>query len=286
MNPKKNKINIKTLIKKKRTGEKISAVTAYDYPTSLLAQKAGIDMILVGDSLGMVIQGKENTLSVTLEEMIYHGKMVSKAGTNSFIVIDMPFGSYQTSVTEAVSNAIKLIKESGVQAVKLEGGNSEAEKIKAIVNAGIPVVGHIGLKPQSVNLIGGFKVQGKSKAGIKKMIDEAIRVQEAGAACIVLESVPAETAQLISQKLKIPTIGIGAGNQCDGQILVFHDMMGINSNYVPSFVKQFASLEEIIIQAFNQYKEEIKSGEFPSDKESYRLNKDIEELLDESNKKD
>lgn len=284
MTPKSKPVSVKTLIKKKKRGEKISAVTAYDYPTAMLAEKSGINMVLVGDSLGMVIQGKENTLSVTLEEMIYHGKMVCRACKNSLVVIDMPFGSYQTSAEQAVDNAIKLIKQSGAQAVKLEGGNSEAEKIKAIVNSGIPVVGHIGLKPQSINIMGGFKIQGKNKNSAKKIIDDALSMQNAGACSIVLESIPVELAELISKKLKIPTIGIGAGNQCDGQILVFHDMMGLNSNYLPSFVKKFTSLEEIIIKAFTQYKLEINSGEFPSHKESYYLDKNIEEFLDESNK--
>jgi 3-methyl-2-oxobutanoate hydroxymethyltransferase len=265
--------------KKKKQGEKITAVTAYDFPTAAMVSDAGIDLVLVGDSLGMVIQGKKNTLSVTLDEIIYHTKMVSRAEPVSLVVSDMPFQSYHINAERAVENAIRCVKEGGAEAVKIEGGKNRFNVIEAILNAEIPVLGHLGLTPQSIHKIGGFKVQGRKKEVAKQILEDALELEKIGVFALVLESIPMELAKKVTDSLCIPTIGIGAGKYCDGQILVFHDLMGLTDVYIPKFVRKYADLRTIIGQALKKYLEDIQSGEFPGDEESYHLQKDIDEFL-------
>ena len=247
------KNTVVTFREAKERGEKLTMLTAYDYSTAKLIDEAGINSILVGDSLGMVCLGHEDTLSVTMEDMIHHGKAVTRGAKNALVVIDMPFMSYQTSVYDAVVNAGRLVKEAGAHAVKLEGGKEIEEHIKAIVKASIPVVGHIGLTPQSVNAFGGFRVQGKDEMAAKKLIEDAKAVEEAGAFAVVLECVPSKLAELISKEISIPTIGIGAGSGCDGQVLVYQDMLGMFSDFVPKFVKKYADIGEQMKKAFEEY---------------------------------
>lgn len=263
----------------KKKGEKLSMLTAYDYTTAKLIDESGVDSILVGDSLGMVVLGYEDTLSVTMEDMIHHTSAVARGAKNALIIADMPFMSYQTSVYDAVVNAGRLVKEGRAQAVKLEGGFEFCEHIKAIVNASIPVCAHIGLTPQSVNAFGGFKVQGKGKKAAQKLLDEARAVEEAGAFAVVLECVPAKLAEKISQSISIPTIGIGAGAGCDGQVLVYQDMLAVYSDFKPKFVKQYAQVGEIMKDAFRQYISEVKSGAFPSEEHTFTIDDDIIESL-------
>ena len=273
------KKTVSTLQQAKENGQKITMLTAYDYSTAKLMDEAGIDMILVGDSLGNVILGYEDTISVTMEVMIHHGAAVSRGVKETMVVVDMPFMSYQISVEEAVTNAGRLMKEGRANAVKLEGGKSVCPQIKAITQAGIPVVAHLGLTPQSINALGGYKVQGKSEDAAKKLLEDALAVQEAGAFALVLECVPTKLASLITKKLTIPTIGIGAGNECDGQVLVYQDMLGMFSDYVPKFVKQFAQVGEIMKKAFSDYKEEVASGAFPAEKNSYKIDDEVIDKL-------
>ena len=273
------KKTVSTLQQAKENGQKITMLTAYDYSTAKLMDEAGIDMILVGDSLGNVILGYEDTISVTMEDMIHHGAAVSRGVKETMVVVDMPFMSYQISVEEAVTNAGRLMKEGRANAVKLEGGKSVCPQIKAITQAGIPVVAHLGLTPQSINALGGYKVQGKSEDAEKKLLEDALAVQEAGAFALVLECVPTKLASLITKKLTIPTIGIGAGNECDGQVLVYQDMLGMFSDYVPKFVKQFAQVGEIMKKAFSDYKEEVASGAFPAEKNSYKIDDEVIDKL-------
>lgn len=273
------KKTVSTLQQAKENGQKITMLTAYDYSTAKLMDEAGIDMILVGDSLGNVILGYEDTISVTMEDMIHHGAAVSRGVKETMVVVDMPFMSYQISVEEAVTNAGRLMKEGRANAVKLEGGKSVCPQIKAITQAGIPVVAHLGLTPQSINALGGYKVQGKSEDAAKKLLEDALAVQEAGAFALVLECVPTKLASLITKKLAIPTIGIGAGNECDGQVLVYQDMLGMFSDYVPKFVKQFAQVGEIMKKAFTDYKEEVASGAFPAEKNSYKIDDEVIDKL-------
>lgn len=273
------KKTVSTLQQAKENGQKITMLTAYDYSTAKLMDEAGIDMILVGDSLGNVILGYEDTISVTMEDMIHHGAAVSRGVKETMVVVDMPFMSYQISVEEAVTNAGRLMKEGRANAVKLEGGKSVCPQIKAITQAGIPVVAHLGLTPQSINALGGYKVQGKSEDAAKKLLEDALAVQEAGAFALVLECVPTKLAFLITKKLTIPTIGIGAGNECDGQVLVYQDMLGMFSDYVPKFVKQFAQVGEIMKKAFSDYKEEVASGAFPAEKNSYKIDDEVIDKL-------
>lgn len=263
----------------KKKGEKLSMLTAYDYTTAKLIDESGVDSILVGDSLGMVVLGYEDTLSVTMEDMIHHTSAVARGAKNALIIADMPFMSYQTSVYDAVVNAGRLVKEGRAQAVKLEGGFEFCEHIRAIVNASIPVCAHIGLTPQSVNAFGGFKVQGKGKEAAQKLLDEARAVEEAGAFAVVLECVPAKLAEKISQSISIPTIGIGAGAGCDGQVLVYQDMLAVYSDFKPKFVKQYAQVGEIMKDAFRQYISEVKSGAFPSEEHTFTIDDDIIESL-------
>ena len=254
-------------------------LTAYDYSTAKIIDEAGINGILVGDSLGMVCLGYEDTLSVTMEDMIHHTKAVSRGVKNTLVVADMPFMSYQTSVYDAVVNAGRLIKEGRAHVVKLEGGLEVCDKIEAIVKASIPVMAHIGLTPQSVNAFGGFKVQGKDEEAAKRLIEEAIAVEKAGAFAVVLECVPAKLAKIISEKLTIPTIGIGAGSDCDGQILVYQDMLGMYSDFTPKFVKKYENLGEKMNIAFKKYIEEVKDGVFPAEEHSFKINDEVIEKL-------
>lgn len=257
----------------------VSMLTAYDYNTARTIDEAGIDMILVGDSLGNVMLGYENTLAVTVDDMIHHGKAVCRGAKQAFVVIDMPFMSYQASVEEAVRNAGRIMKETNCQAVKLEGGVEYADRIKAIVQAGIPVVAHIGLTPQSFNALGGYKVQGKSLEQAQKLIQDAEAVAEAGAFAITLECVPAPLAKLITEQTDALTIGIGAGNGCDGQVLVYQDMLGYTGGFVPKFVKQYADLHSVMLEAFKQYKEECASRAFPEASQTYAISDEVMQAL-------
>lgn len=263
------KNTVSTFKKAKENKQKLTMLTAYDYSTAKLFDEAGVDSILVGDSLGNVILGYEDTISVTMEDMIHHGAAVARGAKNALVVVDMPFMSYQTSVYDALYNAGRLMKEGRAGAVKLEGGAGVCPQIKAITECGIPVVGHLGLTPQSVNAFGGYKVQGRDDAAAKRLIDDARKVEEAGAFAVVLECVPAKLAKTISDELSIPTIGIGAGNGCDGQVLVYQDMLGMFSDYVPKFVKQFANVGEIIREAVKSYIDEVSDGTFPDEEHSY-----------------
>ena len=257
----------------------ISMLTAYDYNTARTMDEAGIDMILVGDSLGNVMLGYENTLAVTVDDMIHHGKAVSRAASQAFVVIDMPFMSYQASVEDAVRNAGRIVKETNCQAVKLEGGAEYADRIKAIVQSGIPVVAHIGLTPQSVNVMGGYKVQGKSLEQARKLLKDAEAVERAGAFAITLECVPAVLAKVITERTKVLTIGIGAGNDCDGQVLVYQDMIGYSDGPTPKFVKKYADLHSVMLQAFKQYKEECAQRSFPAAAQTYAIDDEVMEHL-------
>jgi 3-methyl-2-oxobutanoate hydroxymethyltransferase len=273
------KNTVTTFQKAKQEGKKISMLTAYDYSTAKLIDEAGVDSILVGDSLGMVCLGYEDTLSVTMEDMIHHTKAVKRGAKNALVVADMPFMSYQTNVYDAVVNAGRLVKEGGAAAVKLEGGLEVCEQIKAIVTASIPVCAHLGLTPQSVNAFGGFKVQGKEEAAAKRILEEALAVEEAGAFAVVLECVPEKLAALITEKLHIPTIGIGAGAGCDGQVLVYQDMLGLFSDFTPKFVKVFDELGSKMRAAFKAYDEEVKNGAFPSKEHTFAIDDSVIEKL-------
>ncbi len=255
--------------KMKKAGQKIVVVTAYDFPMAVLADAAEVDMILVGDSLGMVVLGYESTLPVTLEDMIRHTRAVRRGSGSAFVVVDMPFGSYEASVEQAVLNGIKLIKESGAHAVKLEGGRKMAPMVAALTEAGVPVMGHLGLTPQSTGIFGGYVIQGKTAEAIAKMQQDALALEEAGAFAVVLECVPEAGAALISKALTIPTIGIGAGAGCDGQVLVCYDMLNINQGAKPRFVKEFADVGSLIKKAFKEYGDEVRKGTFPSPAQSY-----------------
>lgn len=273
------KNTVMTFKEAKTKGEKITMLTAYDYSMAKLIDESEINGILVGDSLGMVCLGYEDTLSVTMEDMIHHTKAVARGAKNALVVGDMPFMSYQTSIYDAVCNAGRLVKEGNANAVKLEGGAAVAEQVSAIVKASIPVMGHLGLTPQSVNAFGGFKVQGKSEGAARKLIEEAQILEEAGAFAIVLECVPAKLAELITRKVSIPTIGIGAGKGCDGQILVYQDMLGMFSDFKPKFVKQFSDVGHHMREGFKQYIEEVKSGSFPAKEHEFKINEEVIEKL-------
>lgn len=273
------KKTVSTFQAAKQNGEKLTMLTAYDYSTAKLIDEAGIDSILVGDSLGNVILGYEDTISVTMEDMIHHGAAVARGAKEALVVIDMPFMSYQASAYDAVVNAGRLMKEGRAGAIKLEGGATVCPQIKAITDAGIPVVAHLGLTPQSVNAFGGYKVQGKSEAAAKKLLEDALAVQEAGAFAVVLECVPSKLATVISKKLDIPTIGIGAGNGCDGQVLVYQDMLGMFSDFIPKFVKQFANVGSVMKEAFANYKKEVSENTFPSEEHGYKIDDDVIDKL-------
>ena len=258
----------------------ISMLTAYDYNTARNIDEAGIDMILVGDSLGNVMLGYENTLAVTVDDMIHHGKAVCRGAKEAFVVVDMPFMSYQTSVEDAVRNAGRIMKETNCQAVKLEGGVEYADRIKAIVEAGIPVVAHIGLTPQSVNAMGGYKVQGKSLAQARKLLADAKAVEEAGAFAITLECVPEALAKMVTERSSALTIGIGASSACDGQVLVYQDMLGFSDSFIPKFVKKYANLHSIMVDAFKQYKQDCENRTFPSKEQTYSISEEVLEQLE------
>ena len=269
------KKTVSTFRKAKEDGEKLTMLTAYDYSTAKLEDEAGIDGILVGDSLGNVVLGYEDTIQVTVEDMIHHGAAVARGAKNTLIVVDMPFMSYQASVYDAVVNAGRLMKEGGANAVKLEGGTRVCPQIKAITDAEIPVMAHLGLTPQSINAFGGYKVQGKSEEAAKQLLEEAMAVQEAGAFGLTLECVPAPLAALITAKLDIPTIGIGAGAGCDGQILVYADMLGMFSDYCPKFVKSFADAGKVMKQGFKDYIDEVKAGTFPAEEHTFAMDESV-----------
>ena len=274
-----SKRTVTTLQKQKEEGVKISMVTAYDYTTATLVEASNIDMVLVGDSLGMTMLGYDDTLSVTMEDMIHHTRAVSRGLHDTFLVADMPFMSYQTSVYDAVMNAGALVKDGHAQAVKLEGGVKVKEQIRAIVDADIPVCAHIGLTPQSVNAFGGFKVQGKDEAKAKQLIEDARAVQEAGAFMVVLECVPAKLAEMISKELTIPTIGIGAGAGCDGQVLVYQDLLDMYEKMKPKFVKHFAHVGEAMKAGFRAYDEEVKAGTYPAEEHTFKISDEVLERL-------
>lgn len=273
------KNSVYTFKKAKEEGSKITMLTAYDYSTASLMDKAGVNAILVGDSLGNVILGYEDTISVTMEDMIHHGAAVSRGAKNALVVIDMPFMSYQTSVYDAVVNAGRLMKEGRGGAVKLEGGKEVVPQIRAIVNAGIPVMAHLGLTPQSINVFGGHKVQGKTEEAARKLIEDAKAVEEAGAFAVVLECVPAKLAELVTKSVSIPTIGIGAGKGCDGQVLVYQDMLGMFSDFTPKFVKKFADVGTVMEEAFKEYIKEVQDGTFPEEKHCYVIDDEIIDKL-------
>ncbi len=258
------KITTKVFQQKKDRGDPISVLTAYDYPTSLIMDRVGIDSILVGDSLGMVVLGYENTLRVTMAEMLHHCRAVARGAKYALLIGDMPFMSYQVSVEEAVRNAGRFLQEGGMDAVKLEGGRERTDSIRSIISAGIPVVGHIGLTPQSVNLLGGFRAQGKTSAAAKRLYEDALLLQDAGCFSLVLESVPGRLAELISEKLDIPTIGIGAGSGCDGQVLVTHDLLGLFDRFTPKFVRKYADFFSQMELAFIEFISDIDAGSFPA----------------------
>lgn len=265
------KVTIRTLLAKKKRGEPITMLTAYDYPTAVALDRAGVDAILIGDSLGMVVLGYENTLPVTMEDMLHHCKAVQRGARAALLVGDMPFMSYQVSVPEAVRNAGRFLQEAGMDAVKLEGGRDRAEAIRAIVSAGIPVMGHLGLTPQSVNQLGGYRPQGRSVTAAQRLLEDALLLQEAGCFSLVLESVPARLATLISERLEIPTIGIGAGVGCDGQVLVTHDLLGLFDRFLPSFARQYTNLYAAMADAFQAYITDVTTRRFPGAENSVEM---------------
>lgn len=261
-------------LKMKELNEKIVMLTAYDYPSAKLAEKAGVDMILVGDSLGMVVLGYDSTIPVTMEDMIHHTKAVKRGAPNTFIVVDMPFMSHHLSVRDTLINGARLIQETGANAVKIEGCDGVLDGIAALTRAGVPVVSHLGLTPQSVGVLGGYKVQGKDAGAAKKLIEDAIRCQEAGAIAVVLECVPKQLAQEIQERLTIPTIGIGAGAECDGQVLVFHDVTKYGVERTPKFVKSYVDISDMISFGLSSYVMEVKNGHFPAEEHSFFMKED------------
>jgi 3-methyl-2-oxobutanoate hydroxymethyltransferase len=263
-------VTVPDILERKKSGKKITALTAYDYSFAKLLDATEIDIILVGDSLGMVSLGHENTLSVTMENMIDHTQAVKRGSQRTLVVGDMPFMSYQVSVEQAVTNAGRLIQEGGASAIKLEGGVHMADRVQAITHAGIPVMGHIGLTPQSVHQFGGYKVQGKNYLDSRKIKQDANDLQNAGIFSLVMEGIPGELAEEITAELKIPTIGIGAGNKCDGQILVLHDLLGLNQDFVPKFVKQYAQMADGLKNAVSEYIKDVRDESFPGQEHTYR----------------
>ena len=275
------KLTIQDIIMMKKNGEKISMLTAYDASFAGLIDATGIEMVLVGDSLGMVLLGYDSTIPVTMEEMLHHCRAVNRGINRSLLVGDMPFMSYQVSESEAITNAGMFLKEAGCDAVKLEGGTEVCSTVKAIVRAGISVMGHIGLTPQTASQLGGYKVQGRDADSARKLLQSARDLEAAGAFSIVLECIPAELSEAITRAVSIPTIGIGAGKHCDGQVLVTHDMVGMFEKFTPSFVKQYTNLASQIKEAVAAYNKEVKNGSFPSEEESFNMQLDVQSLLDE-----
>ena len=269
------RISIRDIAQMKAKGEKIPMVTTYDYTSARLADAAKIPIVLVGDSLGMVVLGYDSTIPVTMEDMIHHVKMVARGAQQALVVADMPFMSYQVDQAQALTNAARLLQEGGAQTVKLEGGESVAGTVHRIVECGIPVMGHVGLTPQSVNGFGGYRVQGRLQQEAVQLLKDAKALEDAGAYAVVLELVPTALARLISQRLTVPTIGIGAGPGCDGQVQVLHDMLGLFTDFVPKHAKRYANLGEDINEAFVRYAKEVRSGEFPTERESFTMDEDI-----------
>jgi 3-methyl-2-oxobutanoate hydroxymethyltransferase len=274
-----SKTTVLTLKKQKEDGDKITMLTCYDYTTAKLMDEAGIDTLLIGDSLGMTILGYEDTLSVTMEDMIHHTAAVARGAKNALVIADMPFMSYQVSIEQAVENAGRLMKEGRANMVKLEGGAAVCPQIEAIVKASIPVCAHIGLTPQSVNAFGGFKVQGKSEQAARQIIQDAIDIERAGASMVVLEGIPSELAKIITETISIPTIGIGAGSGCDGQVLVYQDMLGLYGDIKPKFVKNFVDGATFMKDAFTAYSNEVKNGTFPAAEHGYKIAPEIIDTL-------
>jgi 3-methyl-2-oxobutanoate hydroxymethyltransferase len=265
-----DKITVPRILKMKQRGEMITCLTAYDYSFARILDEAGIEMLLVGDSVGCVVQGNHNTLAVTMDEMLYHTRLVVRGRRRALVIGDMPFLSYQASKEQALQNAGRFLKEAGAEAVKLEGGVTVKETIGAIVEAGIPVMGHIGLTPQSVHRFGGYKIQGREKERREMVLRDALAVEEAGAFSVVLEGMPQDLAREITEQLTIPTIGIGAGAHCDGQVLVVHDMLGLFDDFTPKFVKQYADLKKVMAGAVKQYIDEVKERTFPTEEHSFK----------------
>jgi 3-methyl-2-oxobutanoate hydroxymethyltransferase len=265
----KEKITVPELVKKKQRGERITCLTAYDYSFARILDQAGVDILLVGDSVGCVFQGQPNTLPVTLDEMIYHTRAVARGRKRALLIGDMPFLSFQVSREEAIKNAGRLIQEGGAEGVKLEGGVAIQETLKAIVKIGIPVMGHVGLTPQSVHRFGGYKIQGKSEQERTAIMGDALAVEDAGAFALVLEGMPLELAREISERLAIPTIGIGAGPHCDGQVLVIHDMLGLFDDFAPRFVKRYADIKEVVTGAVKNFIVDVRAGKFPGEEHSF-----------------
>ncbi len=269
------KVTQQSLLERKQNGAAITAITAYDYPTARLVDEAGIDVVLVGDSLGMAVLGYEDTLSVTMDDMLHHARAVRRAVQRAMLVVDMPYGSYQVSLDDTLRNALRLVKESGSEAVKLEGGAPYAERVRALTEAEIPVVGHIGLTPQSLHRMGGYRVQGRTEAAAAQLCNDARALEQAGAMAIVLEGIPRELAATITTRLTIPTIGIGAGPDCDGQILVFHDLFSLSFRQPPKFVRGFGNAAELIAKGLEEFRTAVEARDFPNDRESYHMPADV-----------
>ena len=280
------KITVPEILQMKKDGRKITKINLHDYPTAVLADRAGMDIVMIGDSIGMVVLGYQNTIPVTMEEMIHHAKAVVRGAGHCLVVCDMPFMSYQTSVDEAVWNAGRLMKETGVDAVKMEGGADIKEKVKAIVGAGIPVMGHIGLLPQKVSLIGKYRVQGKDAASAKLILGDALAIEEAGAFCIVMESVTAEVAKMIAQRLKVPALGAGSGPYLDGQSLNLYDILGLSLGVVPRFAKKYLNLAEEVVRVLSEYKKDVEVGKFPAEENYFRMDeKELQKLTGKKKRK-
>lgn len=275
----KKKLTIPGMKAMKEAGEKFVVTTAYDYPSALLVDKTDIEVILVGDSLGMTMLGYDTTVPVTMEEMIHHVKAVVKGAPNCFVVADMPFGSYNISIEDAIRNANRFLKETGTDAVKIEGGEVVLETVRALVRAGIPVMAHIGLTPQTVAQLGGYRVQGRDAESAKNLLADAVALEEAGAFSIVLECVPAPIAKMVTEKINIPTVGIGAGADCDAQVMVYHDMLGLFDRFTPKFVKRYANLGTEIVDALSSYSNEVRSGQFPQEQHSFDMSAEELEKL-------
>ncbi|MBN9616834.1 MAG: 3-methyl-2-oxobutanoate hydroxymethyltransferase [Acidobacteriales bacterium 59-55] len=274
------KVTVPSLLDKKLSRQPIAVVTAYDYASARLVDEVGLDVILVGDSLAMVMQGHENTLSVTMDEMLLYTRGVRRAVRRALVVSDMPFGSYQVDEREGVANALRFVKEAGAEAVKIEGGRQRTDLVRRIVGAEVPVMGHLGLTPQSVHRMGGYKVQGKTLAAMEELRADALALEDSGCFAIVLEGVPRELARMITEELRIPTIGIGAGPDCDGQVLVLHDMMTMTFSAPAKFVRRYADVGAVMREALGEYKRDVETRQFPSDAESYHLSKELRERME------